>query len=215
MAGELVDSAAKTEAPDDRRIYGVTVAQVIANCDKTRQGRVQVRLPWLPGFEPWARLALLDQGAYFMPQVGDEVLVAFNHGDVREPYIVGQLWNGLDHPPVRDHNDPNNKRIIRTPKGHEIVFDDQDQARSVVITSADQHKITLSPKEVKISMAENKAIITLDAGGNITIKAAASITLDAPTINVMGDNVAIGGRQSARIDGGGHCSIQAGQIFIG
>lgn len=215
MDGGLVDSAAKAEAPDDRRIYGITVGQVIANCDKTGQGRVQIKLSWLPGYEPWARLSLVDQGTYFIPRVGHEVLVAFNHGDVREPYIVGQVWNGLDRPPAQERGDPDNKRMIRTPKGHEIVFDDQEQARSIVITSADRHQISIGPGEVKITLAENKASITLDTGGNITIKAAAGITLDAPTINVMGTNTAIGGSQSARIDGGANCTIQAGQIFIG
>ena len=71
--------------------------------------RVQLALPWLPGYQPWARLANqsagTDRGSYFVPQAGDEVLVAFNHGDVREPYVLGSLWNTIDKPPADDPTD--------------------------------------------------------------------------------------------------------------
>jgi phage baseplate assembly protein V len=213
MNGGLVDSATQIDAPDDRRIYGVARARVIANCDRTNLGRVQVRLPWLPGYEPWARLASTDQGTYFIPKVDDEVLVVFNNGDVSEPYVIGQVWNKDKRPPAEEEGDPVNKRIIRTPKKHEIVFD--DQAKSIAITSADGHQIKISPSEIKITMAEDKGSLTLNKSGDITVKASSSVTIDAPTINLQGDNIAISGSKSARIDGGSYSSIQASKIYIG
>lgn len=215
MENGLVESAARVDEPEDRRIYGVTVAQVVNNCDETRSGRVQVRLPWLPGFEPWVRLALLDRGVFFVPQVGDEVLVTANRGDISELYIVGCLWNGKDQPPAQEHDAPVNKRIIRTPLGHDVTFD--DQAATVSITSADKKHITLSKDHIELAIDENAStVITIEKNGNVTIKAQTSITLDAPTINVTASqNLALGGNQSARIDGGSYCSIDAGLIKIG
>src|SRR5947209_20520328 len=105
MENGLVENAARIDEPDDRRIYGLTVAQVVKNCDETHAGRVQVRLPWLPGHEPWVRLSLVDRGVYFIPQEGDEVLVAGNRGDISELYIVGCLWNGKDKPPAQNNGD--------------------------------------------------------------------------------------------------------------
>jgi len=213
MNGGLVDSATQIDAPDDRRIYGVAAAQVIANCDETNQGRVQVRLTWLPGYEPWARLALLDRGIYFIPQKGDEVLVAFSHGDIREPYIVGQLWNGLDHPPARTQGDPINKRVIRTRKDHEIAFD--DQTKSITITSVDKHQIEIKESQIKITMAEDKASVTLSSTGDVTIKSSSRISLEAETISIKGTKVCITGETSVEVDGKTQCSIKGAQIFIG
>ena len=80
-------AAAAGSAPSPMRFDGVALAQVVDNRDMTGQARVQLRLPWLPGIEPWARVAVPmagdSRGTFIIPQVGDEVLVAFNHGDAR------------------------------------------------------------------------------------------------------------------------------------
>lgn len=81
----LIDTATQAGKACDRRVDGVTIAKVINIVDGTGEGRVQVQLPWLPDVRPWARLSRLDGGTYFVPQVGTEVLVGFNHGDIREP----------------------------------------------------------------------------------------------------------------------------------
>src|SRR5262245_40006952 len=97
----FVEAAARPTAVDGR-IFGVALATVIDNADQNTLGRVKLRLPWLPGHEPWARVAVLaagpDRGTFFIPQVDDEVLIAFEHGDIRRPVVVGSLWNGTDRP---------------------------------------------------------------------------------------------------------------------
>jgi uncharacterized protein involved in type VI secretion and phage assembly len=216
MPGGLIDTSAQVDAPEDRRIYGVTLAQVIDNLDQTNQGRVQLHLPWLPDYEPWARVATLmagpDRGIYFIPQVGDEVLVAFEHGDVRDPFVIGGLWNGRDLPPEQDHNAPVDRRVICTPNGHKIVFDDNMQ--SIEIIHADGAQLSLMSD--KIELVIGSASINMSKEGNITVKANTQITLEAQSINISAyANVDIGGRSSARIDGGSYCSINAAQIFIG
>jgi uncharacterized protein involved in type VI secretion and phage assembly len=121
----------------DPQLGGVAVGVVLDNMDSTSQGRVQVQLPGLPIEPPWARVAVpdagSDRGVYFMPQVDDEVLVAFEHGDVTRPYVIGSLWNGTDGPPASAPTDPQYKRIIKTPQGHVIELD--DTAQTITITS--------------------------------------------------------------------------------
>lgn len=216
MIDGLVDTASQIGIPDDRRILGVALGVVINNRDETQQGRVQVRLPWLPGYEPWARVATLvagsDQGIYFMPQVDDEVLVAFAHGDISEPFVVGCLWNGKDHSPATSMTDALNKRLIRTPKGHQLVLDDAEQ--SIIITGAAKGQISITKEKIELSIGE--ASITLEKSGKVTLKTSGTLTLDAKTINVTAKNdVSIGGQQGARIDGGKQCTINAAQISIG
>ncbi len=214
MENGLVESAARIDEPEDRRISGITVGQVIANCDTTHAGRVKVRLSWLPGYEPWARLALVDRGIFFIPQVGDEVLLQANRGDVTELYVVGCLWNGKDKPPAQQQGDPANKRIIRTPQGHDITFD--DQAGTLTITSVDKRRITLSKDKVEIAIDEQATSkISIDQNGNVTITAKASIKLEAPSISISGDNLEIKGKAKTDINGGSLCSIDAGLIKIG
>jgi uncharacterized protein involved in type VI secretion and phage assembly len=90
---------------DPSPMAGVARAIVRANRDSSGQGRVLVSFPWHanPDETYWARVALPSNArtslASFVPDVNDEVLVAFEHGDVRSPVIVGNLWNGTDRPP--------------------------------------------------------------------------------------------------------------------
>lgn len=219
MQNGLIDTAAQATMPDDRRIYGAVVAEVIENCDQTVMGRVRVRFSWLPGYEPWARVATAmagnGRGAYVMPQVGDEALVVFNHGDVREPYVIGSLWNGSGKPPVTAPNDAETKWVIRTPQGHEIVFD--DATRSIRIATATKQTATLTDQQIELSMDDQKATaITLDTKGNITIKASQALTLEARSIKIT-DQTASLAIQGGTLDisGGSQCTIDATRIDIG
>jgi len=211
----LIDTAAHAGNPCDRRVYGVTIAKVINNVDATGEGRVQVQLPWLPNVRPWARLSRLDGGTYFVPQVGDEVLLAFNHGDIHEPYVMGSLWNSKDRPPAEGPEDPVTKRIIRTPLGHEVEFDDASQ--SITIKSILGHTITIGPKKVEIetvAASGSTTNLTLDTAGSVSIKAHTSIVLDAPSITIKGNVVNVKSDASMDINGGLACGIQAGVVKI-
>lgn len=207
---DLINSAAG-EHGNDSRIYGVAVAEVLSNWDSLGLGRVQLRLPWMPDFQPWARVSVLSAGAergtYFIPQVGEEVLVAFNQGDVREPYVIGSLWNSQDKPPA---NDAQSKRIIRTPAGHEVEFDDTFQ--SIIITDVSGHKITLDPDGIVLEAGLSKlklgkdGTVTLE-GTTISIKAKATAELKGASVEVSAD-------ASATLKGGGLCTVQGGLVKI-
>ena len=144
MAQGLIESAAQSENAAERQSYSVTPATVISTCDSSKAMRVQVRIPALPGVEPWVRVAVPmagpKRGMFFMPQVDDEVLLAFNQGDIRESYVIGSVWNGVDKPPAKDTKDAENKRIIRTPKGLEILFDDSIPSITLTIHPPDKAK---------------------------------------------------------------------------
>jgi phage baseplate assembly protein gpV len=191
MADEAVKIGATTPItmgssgpPPDKKVFGVSIATVLNNIDCTNQARVMLMLPWLPGYTPWARLsspmAGMGRGTYFVPQIGDEVLVAFNHGDVREPYVLGTCWNTIDRPPALAPTDPVTKRKIRTPLGHELSFDEALQ--SVTLTSNTMSTVTLDP--LKAQLSTPLASVTIDKAGGVTIKGATKITLDAPVIEL-------------------------------
>ena len=118
-------------AVERKRLYGAYPAVVSDIKDPDNQGRVKIRLPWSPddaGYDLWARLATMmagnKRGSWFIPEVGDEVLVMFEAGDPRRPYVIGMLWNGKDNPPESmDGAGKNNKKSIVSRNGIKITMD--------------------------------------------------------------------------------------------
>lgn len=214
MLDGLIKSA--SDNPSDPRIYGVAVGYVIDNLDVTGLARVQVNLPWLPGVEPWARVATLmageNRGMYCIPQVGDEVLLAFNHGDINEPFVLASVWNRKDSPPTDVAIDAVNKRLLRTPLGHEIEIDDSQQ--SITITSINKQTIKIDTSGIKIATANDTAKIQMQNSGQITIEANTSIELKAPSIRIQGDTLDIQGSASASINGGSMCEVKGAVVKI-
>jgi uncharacterized protein involved in type VI secretion and phage assembly len=121
--------------------------------DPDGQGRVKVTLPWAPDtgsatYEAWARLATLmggnNRGSWFVPDVNDEVLVVFEGGDTRRPYVVGALWNGSDKPPESMDGSGNNyKKIMRSRNGVKVTLDDQDGKEKFICETPGGQKVTL------------------------------------------------------------------------
>jgi len=149
-----------------------------------RLGRVKVFFPWLGTEEDsnWAPIASLlagkQRGARFMPEVDDEVLVAFEHGSFDHPYVIGFLWNGAD--PAPDNSQTN--RIIVTPGGHELRFEDKEGDKRVVLKTKDGHVLALDDKDRSITL-ESKAHHKLeikDQSGKVTLttQSGGKVTLD-------------------------------------
>lgn len=211
----LIDSAVP-DAPPDMRFYGVAIAEVIGNLDQTGLGRVQLRLPWLSGYQPWARVAVLsagsNRGTYFIPQTGDEVLVAFNHGEITEPFVIGSLWNGRDQTPRSGAMDPVATRVIRTPAGHEIELD--DTAQSITIVSASGQKVLLDPQQIVLSAGSGAAKLTLTTAGDVTIEGTKISIKGVASAEVKAADVSVNGDANATLKGGGACTIQGGLVKI-
>jgi len=154
----------------DQRYYGVAPAEVVQN-DGNDQGDVKVKYYWFDNgatVSEWARVVQLyaggGYGSLFVPEVGDEVLVAFFQGDMRQPYILGGLYNGKKKPPTA-HNEGRDQKIIRTKAGHRILFDDKE-------------------KEITISTASGAKVVLKDSG---------EITLEAKTVTVKASDIDLGG----------------------
>lgn len=150
-------------------VHGVAVGLVTNNKDPEQLGRVKVTFPWRSGSDEsyWARVVTFmagkERGAFFLPEVGDEVLVAFDMGRLQHPFIIGSLWNGEDPPPETNAGGGNHIRKIKTRSGHELIFDDEKG----------KEKITLRTK------AGNQLVLDDESGGRIEIKAGShSIVLD-------------------------------------
>lgn len=200
MSGEFMQAqASPKDAEEGREKSGFIVGKVIGNCDKSKKGRVLVRIAARGGMEIWARVVAPDTGVYFVPQVNDEVLVAFHQGDGNEAYVMGRLWNETKLPPRQGEQDPVTKRVIRTPLGHEIAFD--DKAQSIVITTNSGQHVTLKQESIEIGVDDkSSAVIKLDATGSLNIEAKTSISLKATTITLDATNLKLGSASSAQIE---------------
>jgi uncharacterized protein involved in type VI secretion and phage assembly len=219
MADEAVKFGATqsitAKVPADNKIFGVSVATVLNNIDCTGEARVQLMLPWLPGYLPWARLsspmAGMGRGMYFVPQIGEEVLVAFNHGDVREPYVLGTCWNSLDRPPALSPTDALTQRKIRTPLGHELSFDEALQ--SVTLSSNTFSTVTLDPEKAELNTPF--ARVTVSKAGDVTISATTRITLEAPIVEIKASILLTAqSNGNALFKAGGLCALQGALVNI-
>jgi uncharacterized protein involved in type VI secretion and phage assembly len=186
---------------NNSRIYGVVVGVVTNNQDPDKLGRVKVKFPWLSNEDEsyWARIAApmagKDRGAYFLPEVDDEVLVVFERGDLRFPYILGGLWNGQDTPPANNEDGKNNVRMIKSRSGHVIRLNDEEGKEKIEITDKQQKNY------LTINVAENT--ITLTADKDITLSAPqGTIKLDAQKIEIKSSN-------DSKIEAGAGMDIKA------
>ncbi len=183
------------------RFHGVYPAQVVDVKDPDGQGRVKVRLPWSPDakgatLELWARLATLmagaDRGTWFIPDVDDEVLVAFGAGDPRDPFVIGALWNGADAPPESmDGSGKNDKKTICSRNGVKVVLDDQDGQESFHVETPGGQKVTLQDGPGSIEIADSSGnSIKLESSG-ITVTASAKVTVNASQVSVSAGMVQV------------------------
>lgn len=172
------------------RFGGVYPAIVRDVQDPDRQGRVKVELPFLAeadagAAQAWARLATMmagaDRGTWFIPEPGDEVLVAFYAGDPSRPVVIGALWNGAAAPP-ETMDARNNLRSITSRAGHRVLLDDTAAAGKVEVETQGGHRLTLDDAAGGTLTWEhsNGAKITVDAAGNVEITANVKVTINAP-----------------------------------
>jgi uncharacterized protein involved in type VI secretion and phage assembly len=207
-------SNALSEMDREDRFYGVTIAEVTNNKDEAKLGRVKVKFPWLSDTDEsfWARvltpMAGGDRGIYFLPEVGDEVLVAFEHGNIEFPYILGALWNGKDKPPETNEDGKNNKRMIKSRSGHTITLDDTDGEEKIeIVDKSKKNSIVVNTKENTITISADADItlkssngklilsgkeIQLDSKGDVKIKASQNMNIEAGSqLNIKGKMVNI------------------------
>jgi phage protein D len=183
-----------TLAPQTRLKPGQTmlVGIVTDNKDTEKMGRVKVKFPTLTEehTSTWARVVSMgagaDRGFDWLPEVEDEVLVAFEHGDIHRPYVIGNVWNGTDAPPTVPDDSVGDAgvrlRTLKTRLGHVLQFveeDKDDSKQGVYLTTVDGHKLHLddSTKFIKAETAGGHSIFMDDEGKKIEIKTSGGHTL--------------------------------------
>ena len=189
------------------QVNGIVIGLVKDLEDPQNLGRVRVTFPYLDDqLSDWARLvtpmAGKDRGVFFRPEVGDEVLVAFELGDVRRPYVLGALWSTTDTPPPDDGKaKDNNWRFIKSRKGHIVKLDDTEGKEKIEIIASD------GKRKIVFDVAGEKIEVTCDTGDievsapsgdvkvnakNVEIKASADMKLQADgTMTIKGATVNI------------------------
>jgi uncharacterized protein involved in type VI secretion and phage assembly len=189
-------------ALERNRWWGVYPALVTDIKDPDGQGRVKIKLPWCPdnsggSYEVWARLAILmagnQRGTWFIPDPNDEVLVMFEGGDPRIPYVIGALWNGQDNPPETMDGAGNNfKKTICSRNGVKITLDDTDGTESMTLETPGGQKLSLKdgPGVIEIQDSSGNSLkfeasgITLTAATKLTIRASASIEINTALMTI-------------------------------
>jgi uncharacterized protein involved in type VI secretion and phage assembly len=164
----------------ESKILGVMLGIVTNNRDPEGLGRVKLRLPRLTGPDQesaWARvvsfMAGSNMGAVFLPEVDDEVLVAFEQGDVNLPYVIGALYNGRDAAPYANADGQNNERVIKSRSGHVIRLNDTPgQEKIEIIDKTGDNFITIDSAKNKIKIeAKTEIELNVAKGGTFKMQA--------------------------------------------
>jgi uncharacterized protein involved in type VI secretion and phage assembly len=210
----LMERLDRTGAGQSFPGFAIAPGIVTNNLDIVGEGRVQVRVPSIPSFEPWARVASVgagsSRGLCWIPQIDDEVLVAFAQNDLNSAFVLGGLWSTRDRPPLTLPTDFLIKRVIKTGLagglGHEIEFDDALQ--SIKITSSTQQTISIDPVEIKIATTGGATSISLNTvTQTISIQAPLKIELKAAQISMEAAKIELKGA-TISVQSAGPCTVQ-------
>jgi phage protein D/phage baseplate assembly protein gpV len=239
ISGRHPQTLARLVGADDQRgtsfpeIAGVVVGLVTNLSDPLNIGRVKVKFPWLSDEveSDWIRVASpmagAQRGFLFMPEVNDEVLITFEHGDPHRPYIIGALWNSKDKPPYPNTEEvvggKVEKRILKTRAGHILEFIDKSGEEKVTIKTKAGHIFVMDDKSgsENVSITDksgNKLVIdsvkksmSIDVGGDFNVTSKGKINLkstgnidiaaSAGNATVKGIKLALEGTGSSELKG--------------
>ena len=217
LTSAIGGASASAGSGASKPIDGVVVALVTNVDDPQKLGRVKLKFPWLSNSyeSDWARMVQLsagpNSGAVFLPEVNDEVLVSFEFGDVRRPYVVGGLYNGQDKPRLGDGLVDNGKirrRGIVSRRGHRFVLlDDASKSGIALITSDDKLKIALKETGTEIHVFSD-GTIRIESTRDISIKSQAGISIEAQS------QLSLKGQGGVKIESGGVVDIDGATIQL-
>jgi phage protein D len=188
---------------------GVVIGMVSDCRDPEKQGRVRLKFPWLNDdyVSDWARTvqpgAGKGRGAMIVPEVDDEVLVAFEQSSFQRPYVLGGLHNGVDTLPKGDVELVNSsagtidRRAFVSRTGHALeMLESASGAQGIKIRTGDG--------KLFLDLDQKKTTITVHSDGKVTIEAKQGVTVDAGTgsLKLTGQDVAITAKAGVKMDGG-------------
>ena len=218
----MLQRAQETASTGDAKMFGVEVAIVTNVQDPDKLGRVKICFPRLPGKpeSDWARVvqpaAGAGRGFYWLPEVEDEVLVAFERGESHRPYVVGALWNGKDKPMQDAYADDNTTRMIQTKSGHQIILSDKEGEEKIVIADKSGNRtVTFDVK--------NKKFLIEAKEGDVEIHAEKKIVLDCEDLEIkttktgkidIGSTFDLTVKQKANVKAGPQLNLKASRVNI-
>jgi phage baseplate assembly protein V len=180
----------------DKRFYGVVEALVVDVIDPDKEAKVKIQFPWFDD-EMVTEYCRVRQsyagngfGTVFVPEKGTEVLVAFIHGDMRMPVILGGLYNGKDKPPTHRQKDKDQK-MIRTKAGHELVFDDHDKKVTLKSNAGLTLELDDTGKKVTLKTASGQSVVLDGSSSMITIQAT-NVAVKATSVAIQSGHVELG-----------------------
>jgi uncharacterized protein involved in type VI secretion and phage assembly len=184
---------------------GVVIGLVTNINDPDKLGRVRVTFPWLSEQHEtdWVRVAQAGAGAgrgwQIVPEVDDEVVLAFEHGDVNRPYVLGGLWNGKDQPPLEAVQAGKvQKRTLTTRAGHSITLYDDDGAGKIEIKTA-RHTVTLDDA--------GTGKITFESGGDVELKGTGG------ALSISAQGVELRSQSSLKVQASAMLDVQASGVL--
>jgi uncharacterized protein involved in type VI secretion and phage assembly len=225
----LVDLLGRGDQAAVWSAVGVTVGVVTNNDDPDKLGRVRVKFPSVSDSEEseWARVLTAgggsSKGLQFVPDLHDEVLVVFEHGDPRRPYVLGAVWSDKQKPPFADYTKDGKSTSwsIGTPFGQSLAFrtgDAKDQRQFSVLMKDGKTKLLLGEDKIEIfagdqspiELKTGQASITLSGNGDVTIKGT-NITLDATNgVAIKGTKVEVTAKTTAKVEGTATLELKGG-----
>ena len=233
----------KTET-GDTRIYGVVVGIVAKNYSEDMKGRLCVTIPTRDKGKnelKWARLAMpsggKSWGTYFMPEIGDQVLLAFEGGNIERPYVIGCIAMDNYTFLTRNADEHNQSKCITTKHGSNITFwddtDDKDGAKDkITIQSADKrHTILLDNENEKILIQDKKKknyieLNTKEGNGSLEIKVDSSVTIkvgdkiklslngESGVVKLEAQQVKVETNQQFSVEASGSISLEGGNVNV-
>lgn len=197
IESDLLDLFSDEEQSTTKAIKtsGIVVGIVTSNKDEENCGRIKVTFPWHSdeNESDYVRVCSLmagnDRGSMFVPEVGDEVVCAFLHGDINRPICLGALYGIENKSPAKTDDGKNNLKMIKTRSGHIITFSDEEAKESLTLKSKSGHTISFedTPGQEKVTLKDKTGqnSIEIDSVKNsISINSALSLDLKAPKINI-------------------------------
>src|SRR5262245_9599509 len=166
------------------KMRGVHLAIVVENTEGADNPgyRVRVKYPWMNEEEKsfWARIAIpmagKDRGTYFLPEVDDQLLVVFEHGDINKPIVIGALWSKKQEPVKVNQSGQNNTKLIKSRAGHRIIFDDKEGAETIIIVD--------KTKKNKIVLDSVNKVVKIESDGDIEVTAKTNVILHSNALRV-------------------------------
>src|SRR6185436_6748497 len=166
------------------RIRGTWVAIVVDNKDggDHRGYCVKVKFPWLAEQETtyWARIAIPmagpERGTYVLPEIDDQVLVVFEHGDINRPIVIGALWSKKQEPVEVNESGKNNTKLIKSRSGHRIIFDDKEGAEKITIVD--------KTRKNKIVLDSVDKVVKIESDGDIEVIAKTNVIMHSNALKI-------------------------------